>query len=107
MDKTYLSRLRPLRGLFLVCAIVGFLGVNLPFLYYMLFDKLVYNTAMMNGVALIFIVEAMLLMLFFAFLVARLGWKRPGWLWFIVLSLVGSMAFSVPLMLYFQTGKEQ
>jgi hypothetical protein len=100
-----LSLIRPYRGLFLLLSILGFLLINLPFLYFAFFEKAVYDTAMSNGVALVFMSEAFLLMLLVAFLIAKLGLKKPGWLWFIVLSILGSMAFSVPFYLYLYTGK--
>ena len=101
-----ISSLRPLKGFFLVASILGFFLINVPFLYYALIETAVYDAAMTNGVALVFIAEAFLLLAFFAFLIAKVGWKKPGWIWFIVLSLVGSMAFSVPLMLYLHLRKE-
>lgn len=94
------SSLRHLRGMFLTVSLLGFLLLNMPFLYFIFFEKEVYTAALSNGVALVFMGEAFLLMLLFAFLIARLGWKRPGWVVFIVLSMVGSMAFSVPFYLF-------
>lgn len=95
-----LEKLRPLRPFFLVAAIVGFALVNGAFLYYAFIDHETYEAAMSNGLALVFMGEAFLLMFFFAFLIARLGLKRPGWVFFIAMSLIGSMAFSIPLQLY-------
>jgi len=103
MNSTHLQRFRPL---FLLAAIAGFLLVNVPFLYFVIFRREVYHEAMANGVALVFIGEAFLLMLLFAFLVSRLGLQRPGWILFIVLSLLGSMAFSIPLFLYLHLGRQ-
>ncbi len=95
-----------MKGFFLVASILGFLLINLPFLYYFSFEKSIYDTAMANPVALVFIAEAFLLMFLFAFLIAKLGWKRPGWVLFIVFSILGSMAFSIPFMLYLHLRKE-
>ena len=102
-----ISSLSPIRGFILMVALLGFVVINLPFLYFAFFEKAVYDSAMANGVALVFMGEAFFLMLFFAFLIYRLGWQKPGWFLFIVFSLVGSMAFSVPFMLYLQAGKER
>ncbi len=99
-------RLKSLKGFFLVASILGFLLINLPFLYYSLIETEVYDAAMANGIALLFIVEAFLLMGLFAYLIARLGWQRPGWILFIVFSILGSMAFSIPFMLYLHARKE-
>ena len=101
-----MTSLRPLRGFFLIASILGFLFINLPFLYYFLFEKAIYDAALANPVALVFIAEAFLLLAFFAFLIAKLGWKRPGWILFIVFSILGSLAFSVPFMLYLHSPKE-
>jgi len=95
-----MSPLQPLRPLLLIAAIAGFFAVNVPFLYFIAFERETYTQAMNNGVALVFVGEAFLLMFFIAFVIAKLGWKNPGWLFFILMSLVGSMAFSVPLQLY-------
>jgi len=32
-----------------------------------------------------------------------MGWEKPGWRFFIVMSLLGSLAFSIPLQLYLLT----
>ncbi|WP_309379958.1 hypothetical protein [Cerasicoccus frondis] len=95
-----LDSLRPLRSVFLILAILGFCLINGPFLYVALFDRATYDAGMSNGLAQIFMAEAFLLMFFFAFLMAKLGLKKPGWVFFIVMSLLGSMAFSIPLQIY-------
>jgi len=95
-----LRMLTPIRPFLLAAAIVGLVGINGPFLYFALIDRETYLVAMGNGLALAFLGEALLLMFFFAFLIARMGWKKPGWLFFIAMSLLGSLAFSVPFQLY-------
>ena len=97
-----LDAMRPLRPLLLAAAIVGFVAINCPFLYFAFIDKAVYAEAMSNGLALVFIGEAFLLMFLIAFLIARTG-CRPGWFFFIAMSLLGSLAFSIPLQLYLMT----
>ena len=54
---------------------------------------------------MLFITEAFLLMLFFAWLIRHLGFRSPGWLAFLIMSLVGSMVFSVPAFLYLVSRK--
>ncbi|MGF1656047.1 MAG: hypothetical protein ACFCU3_03615, partial [Verrucomicrobiales bacterium] len=95
-----LEKLVPLRPFLLITAIFGFLVVNGPFLYFALVARDVFSQAMSNGMALVFIGEAFLLVAFFAFLIAKMGWKRPGWIFFVAMSLLGSLAFSLPLQLY-------
>ena len=102
-----LEKLNPIRPLFLVAAIFGFLAINCPFLYFALIEKEVYSEALNNGLALVFIGEALLLMFFLAYIIARIGWKKPGWIFFIVMSLLGSLAFSIPLQLYLITRPKQ
>ena len=101
-----ISTLQPLRRFFLVLSVLGFVLFNLPFLYFAFIEKEVYAAAMSNGVALVFFGEAVVLLLLFAFLIARLQMKKPGWFVFILLSLLGSMAFSVPLYLYLYSGRK-
>jgi len=42
-------------------------------------------------------------MLILAYVIAKIGWKNPGWVFFITMSLLGSLAFSIPLQLYLMT----
>ena len=51
--------------------------------------------ALANPISQAFMIEAGLLMGLFAWLIARQG-PRPGWPGFVLLSLVGSLACSVP-----------
>lgn len=95
-----LSKLKPIRPLLLIAAIAGFCVINIPFLYFSLFDRETYAAAMENGIAQVFMGEAFLLMLFIAFIIWKLEIRRPGWLFFIAMSLLGSMAFSIPFQLY-------
>ena len=95
--------LKKYRSLFLVASIVGFLFINLPFLYFAFIGREVYAEAMKNGMTLLFMGEAFLLMLFITFLIAKSGMKKPGWIFFLCMSLLGSLAFSIPLQLYLAT----
>jgi fatty-acid desaturase len=89
----------------IVLAIFGLLVPNGVFLYYFLFAPSVLHAAFANPVALVFMLEALLLMIFFAWLIHHRGFRSPGWLAFIIMSLVGSMAFSVPAFLYLSSRK--
>lgn len=97
------NKLIQLRPLLLVIAILGFMVVNGTFLYFTFVKGETFIEAFSTGIASIFIAEAFLLMFFFAFLIAKLGWKKPGWLFFIAMSLLGSLAFSIPLQIYLNT----
>lgn len=79
-------------------AVVGFLGVNGAFLYGLL-RPAVLEQALGNPLALAFMVEAMLLMGALAYLLTKWRVSRLHWGWFILLSLLGSMAFALPIVL--------
>ncbi len=83
----------------LVLALFGLLVPNGIFLWYFFTAPETVQEAMANPIALVFMAEAFFLMLLFAWVIAKSGIKCPGWKGFILLSLIGSMFFSVPLML--------
>ncbi len=59
--------------------------------------------------AAVFMVEALVLVGVFAYLFERWEVSRLGWGWFVFLSLLGSMAFAIPVVLLFprRDGREQ
>ena len=77
-------------------AVFGLLIPNGAFIYFFLTDPQVTRAAMTNPISLVFMFEAFVLMLLFAWLLHRAGVRRPSGLVFIVMSLIGSMVFSVP-----------
>lgn len=79
-------------------ATIGFLGVNGAF-FYGLFRPAVLQQALSNPLALAFMVEAMLLMGALAYLLTKWQVNRLHWVWFVLLSLLGSMAFALPVVL--------
>ena len=81
-------------------ALFGLVVPNGFFLYYSLIAPATLHAALTNPVALVFITEAFLLMFLFAWVIRSLGFRSPGWLAFVILSLLGSMVFSVPAFLY-------
>ena len=85
-------------------AVAGFLGVNGAFLYGLLQPD-VLQQALNNPVALAFMVEAMLLMGALAYLLTRWQVTRLHWVWFVVLSMLGSMAFALPVVLLWPRAK--
>jgi hypothetical protein len=84
----------------LALAIFGLIVPNGVFLYFSLVDATALYEALNSPIALVFMTEAFLLMLLFAWLIRQLGFHSPGWLVFLIMSLVGSMVFSVPAFLY-------
>ena len=79
-------------------AVFGFVVVNGAFLYGLLTPG-VLAEALANPVALAFMVEAMLLLGALAYLLTKWRVSRLSWVWFIVLSMLGSMAFALPIVL--------
>lgn len=80
-------------------AILGFVGVNGAFLYGALFVPGALAGALSNPVAAAFVLEATLLLVALAYLLTKWGVNGLGRTWFVVLSLVGSMAFALPAVL--------
>jgi hypothetical protein len=85
-------------------AVLGFVVVNGAFLYGLLRPG-VLQEALANPVALAFMVEAMVLMGAFAYLLSKWRVSRLSWVWFVLLSLVGSMAFALPIVLLWPRAK--
>ena len=81
--------------------VFGFVVVNGAFVYGMLFQPDTMTAAWTNPLAAAFMVEALVLVGVFAYLFERWGVSRLGWGWFVVLSLLGSMAFAIPVVLLF------
>ncbi len=86
--------------LLLALAVFGLIVPNGFFLYYSFLAPASLYAALSNPIALVFIAEAFLIMFLFAWVIRHFGFRSPGWLAFIIMSLVGSMVFSVPAFLY-------
>ncbi|MCI0332517.1 MAG: hypothetical protein L0228_04765 [Planctomycetes bacterium] len=81
--------------------VFGFLAVNGAFVYGLLFQPDALMDALANPLAAAFMVEALVLVGVFAYLFERWGVSRLGWGWFVFLSLLGSMAFAIPIVLLY------
>ncbi len=97
---------RSQRILLVIFAVTGLIGPNGIFLYFALTDRAALLQALHDPVAMVFMGEAFLLLVLFAWLIKIRDLTRPGWLTFTVLSLLGSMAFSVPAFLLLHARKE-
>jgi len=82
-----------------VLAVFGFAGINGAFIYGVLLQPRSLSTLLTDPVTLAFAAEAMVLVGVLAYLFERWGVSRVRWGWFVVLSLVGSLAFSIPVAL--------
>ena len=83
-------------------AVWGFLIVNGAFVYG-LFRPGALAEAMANPLALAFIVEALVLVGVIAYLLSKWRVSRMSWWWFVILSLLGSMAFALPIVLLWRS----
>lgn len=81
-------------------ALFGLVVPNGIFLWYFFADFAAVRAAFGNPVALVFIGEALFLMFLLAWVLRRAGSTKPTGYVFVVLSLAGSMAFSVPASLW-------
>ena len=100
MDKLY-----SYKNLLLISSIAGFCIFNIPFLYFSFFHPDVYQIAISNEIALVFMGEAIFILLFISFCIMKLKLEKPGVVLFILLSFIGSLAFSVPFFLYLHLKK--
>jgi len=80
-------------------AVFGLCAVNMAFMYGMLFRPDALVSTLKNPIALAFIGEALVLMGVLAYLLAKWRVARLHWGWFVGLSLLGSMAFALPIVL--------
>lgn len=80
-------------------SVFGFSIVNVAFMYGALFQSQAMASALTNPIALAFIVEALVLMGVLAYLLTKWRVIKLHWGWFVFLSLLGSMAFALPIVL--------
>ena len=75
---------------------IGFFGINGLFLYLVVLHPELIKEAQRNLYAMAFMLEAFVLLPVLCFLISTAKLKSPGWKIFLVLSVLGSLAFSVP-----------
>jgi hypothetical protein len=83
--------------IFLLLALFGLVVPNGLFLYWLFYEYDGLVDVMQNKLAVAFIVDAFLAMGLLAYSFAKNPPGRVGWRWFVVLSLLGGLAFSLPL----------
>jgi hypothetical protein len=93
----HLSRVE--RTALVVVAVIGAAGLNGVFLYVLLARPDLMRHAMKDPLAWTLMAEALLVTAVLGWWLARRRRRRPGGLWFIALSLLGGLGFSVPIML--------
>jgi hypothetical protein len=80
-------------------SVAGFAGLNSVFVYGLVARPDWIRSAQTNPISAVFIGEALLLTGVLAWLLAKWGVSRLHWGWFVALSLLGSMAFALPIVL--------
>ena len=80
----------------LALALFGLIVPNGIFIYWLLNEFQGVGEVLQNKLAVAFIMDAFLAMLLLAYYFARHPVGKVKWYWFIVLSLVGGLAFSLP-----------
>lgn len=100
-------RIVPYQSVLWLLSALGLFGLNGVFLYYAFLRPDVMAAAYQNPVSLVFILEAFVMIAFGAWVIARMGLERPGWLAFVAMSLIGSLAFSVPFFLLLHLRKRR
>jgi hypothetical protein len=78
---------------------VGLVALNGAFIYAIVFEPGTLVAALTNPVAVTFIVEALVLVGVFAYLLQKSSVSSLHWGWFVFLSLLGSLAFALPVAL--------
>ena len=80
----------------LLVAIFGLLVPNGIFIYWLVNDFHSISDITNNRLALAFIIEAFAVMFMMAYWFAKNPPGKVKWYWFIVLSLIGGLGFSIP-----------
>jgi len=90
-----------------VIAIFGFVVVNGAFVYAALDQPEMIAAAVRNPVAAAFMLETVVLLGLLSYVLRRWRLSRLHWGWFVALSLLGSIAFALPVALLWQRSRER
>ena len=80
-------------------AAIGIFWINSLFLFATFFRTKQVSQAYNNLYTMTFIIEAFVLLLLLCFLISIAKLQSPGWKGFLILLLLGSLAFSIPFCL--------
>jgi len=81
-------------------AVVGVLAPGGLFVYWVLNDYSSLSAALSDRMALAFLVDLLMSTFVLAYLFARKPLGPVKWPWFLALSLLGTLAFSIPLFIW-------
>lgn len=90
-----------------ILAILGFAGLNGAFLWALITRPDAAFAVMRDPVAAAFIVEALVMVGVLGYLFTRWKVSSVHWLWFVLLSLAGGLAFAVPVVLLWTDRRRQ
>lgn len=82
-----------------VLALVGIAGLNGAFLYGLASRPDALSAALTNPVSAAFMIESFILVGVLAYLLRRWQVSQLHWGWFVILSLIGGIAFALPMVL--------
>lgn len=80
----------------LVIALFGLLVPNGIFIYWLFTEFRGVGEVLQNKLAVAFIIDAFLAMFLIAYYFARHPIGKVKWYWFVVLSIIGGLGFSLP-----------
>ena len=95
------------RAVLVITAIAGVAGLNGVFLYVVFARRDLLERALGDPIAWVLMVEALIVTGVLAWLLARWRRNRLGAGWFVVLSLLGGLAFSIPVVLLASDRREE
>jgi hypothetical protein len=81
----------------LLIALFGMVVPNGLFLYWLFYEYEGLASAAQNKLALAFIIDAFMVLGLLAYYFARNPVGRVKWYWFVLLSILGGLGFSLPL----------
>lgn len=84
----------------LIIALFGLFVPNGMFIYWLFFEFTDFASTVQNTLAVAFIIDAFMAMGFVAYLFAHRPVGPVRWQWFVVLSFVGGLGFSIPFYLW-------
>ena len=87
-------------------AAIGLLGTNGAFVLALVLRPHALSDALANPIALAFVVEAFVMVAALAYLLPRWGVTRRSWVAFVLLSLLGGLAFALPVALLWRPRRE-
>jgi len=95
------------RAVLAIIAIAGVAGLNGVFLYVVFARRDLLERALGDPIAWVLMIEALVVTGVLAWVLARWRRNRLGPGWFVLLSLLGGLAFSIPIVLLMSDGREE